>query len=141
MGLVNGKLESNKEIEPKKRRTGSGSNGYAVRKVRNNDGYHTWIAMVALIKFLKGMVSNYVKGNERARLENKCEYCLSCHAKLKFEGSIGNIAGLAKWENLKVGEDVEQLYICQVVRMTSELEQVCGRTSKKEYLFGAMTCS
>ena len=44
--------------------------------------------------------------------------CLSCRAKLKFESSIGNISGLVKCKNPKVGEDVEQLYIHQVVRMT-----------------------
>ena len=43
---------------------------------------------------------------------------MSRRANLKFESSIGSVVGLAKCKNPTVEEDVEQLYICQVVRTT-----------------------
>jgi hypothetical protein len=83
---------------------------------------YTWISMVAFIVFLKTLVSNCGKTNERARPKDEQGDCLSCRAKLKFESRIGNSVGLARCGNPKVKEDVEQLNIRWVVRITNGIE-------------------
>ena len=52
--------------------------------------------------------------------------------KLKFESSIGNSVGLAKCNNPKVGEDVEQLYIHQAVRTTIGIGSSVWKNVKEE---------
>jgi hypothetical protein len=83
---------------------------------------HTWIAMVTFTVFLKALASNCGNKNERARPQDERGDCLSRRAKLKFESSIDNIVDLARCENPKVEEDVEQLNIRRGIRMTNGIE-------------------
>ena len=78
----------------------------------------TWIAIVALIKFLKVLSVSCGKRNECTRPKEERRDCLSCRVNLRFERSIGNIVSLAKCKNQTVEEDIEQLYIHQAVRTT-----------------------
>ena len=90
MELVGVKLRSNKESEPKTKEARGADPMESQRGTRETIMVTTWIAIVAIIAFLKVLASNDRKKNGYARLKDEREDFLSCRANFKIETWIWN---------------------------------------------------
>ena len=99
MKLVGVKLKLNKESEPERKEARGVDRTDLRYGTQETIMSTTWIAIVAIITFLKVLASNGRKKNERARPKDERGDCLSHRANLEIETWILNVVAVAMCKN------------------------------------------